>query len=84
MIEPLAENTPPFVFHDPQGRRWPRMRRVLVLLGVMIFVGVVLFVQALFVSPQLRLPDSSPARRRSGTPAQSCDPQAPRRWPRLS
>ena len=52
------EITSPFVFHDPKGRRWPRLRRVLVLLGVMVFLGVVLFVQALFVSPRLRLPAS--------------------------
>jgi hypothetical protein len=58
MIDPIAENTPPFVFHDPHGRRWPRLRRMLVLLGVLVFLGLVLFVQALFVRPQLRLPAS--------------------------
>jgi len=58
MIDPIAENTPPFVFHDPQGRRWPRLRRTLVLLGIVVFLGIVLFVQALFISPQLRLPAS--------------------------
>jgi peptidoglycan-N-acetylglucosamine deacetylase len=57
MIDPAGE-TPPFIFHDPKGRRWPRLRRVLVLLGVLVFVAVVLFVQALFVRPQLRLPSS--------------------------
>jgi len=58
MIDPIAENTPPFVFHDPKGRRWPRLRRTLVLVGILFFMAVVLFVQALFVSPQLRLPSS--------------------------
>jgi cellulose synthase/poly-beta-1,6-N-acetylglucosamine synthase-like glycosyltransferase/peptidoglycan/xylan/chitin deacetylase (PgdA/CDA1 family)/spore germination protein YaaH len=58
MIDPIAENTPPFVFHDPKGRRWPRLRRMLVMLGVLVFLGLVLFVQALFVRPQLRLPAS--------------------------
>ena len=58
MIDPIGENTPPFVFHDPRGRRWPRLRRLLVMLGILVFLGVVLFVQALFVSPQLRLPAS--------------------------
>jgi cellulose synthase/poly-beta-1,6-N-acetylglucosamine synthase-like glycosyltransferase/peptidoglycan/xylan/chitin deacetylase (PgdA/CDA1 family)/spore germination protein YaaH len=57
-MDPFAENTQPFVFHDPKGRRWPRLRRMLVLLGILVFLGVVLFVQALFVSPQLRLPAS--------------------------
>src|SRR5438105_10873332 len=48
----------PFVFLDPGGRRWPRLRRVLVGAGIMVFLGVVLFVQALFVPPDLRLPAS--------------------------
>jgi len=58
MKDPIAENTPPFVFHDPRGKRWPRLRRRLVLLGIFVFLGIVLFVQALFVRPQLRLPAS--------------------------
>ena len=58
MIDPIAGPTPPFVFHDPQGRRWPRLRRRLVLLGIIVFLGLVLFVQALFVRPQLRIPAS--------------------------
>jgi len=58
MSGPLDGNTPPFVFHDPHGRRWPRLRRLLVMLGVVIFLALVLFVQALFVRPQLRLPAS--------------------------
>jgi cellulose synthase/poly-beta-1,6-N-acetylglucosamine synthase-like glycosyltransferase/peptidoglycan/xylan/chitin deacetylase (PgdA/CDA1 family)/spore germination protein YaaH len=58
MIDPIAGNTPPFVFHDPLGRRWPRLRRLIVLVGVFVFLGLVLFVQALFVRPQLRLPAS--------------------------
>jgi cellulose synthase/poly-beta-1,6-N-acetylglucosamine synthase-like glycosyltransferase/peptidoglycan/xylan/chitin deacetylase (PgdA/CDA1 family)/spore germination protein YaaH len=58
MIDPLAENAAPFVFHDPQGRRWPRLRRLLVLLGILIFLAVILFMQALLVRPQLRLPAS--------------------------
>ena len=57
-VDPDNENTQLFVFLDPKGRRWPRLRRTLVLLGIMVFLGVVLFVQALFVSPQLRLPAS--------------------------
>jgi cellulose synthase/poly-beta-1,6-N-acetylglucosamine synthase-like glycosyltransferase/peptidoglycan/xylan/chitin deacetylase (PgdA/CDA1 family)/spore germination protein YaaH len=58
MIDPDTENTPPFVFHDPKGRRWPRLRRLLVLLGILVFLGIVLFVQALLVKPQLQLPSS--------------------------
>ncbi len=48
----------PFVFSDPLGRRWPRLRRVLVVSAVVAFVCVVVFVRALFVVPQLSLPHS--------------------------
>jgi cellulose synthase/poly-beta-1,6-N-acetylglucosamine synthase-like glycosyltransferase/peptidoglycan/xylan/chitin deacetylase (PgdA/CDA1 family)/spore germination protein YaaH len=58
MIDPVPDNTSPFVFLDPHGRRWPRLRRMLVLLGILVFLGLVLFVQALFVRPQLQLPAS--------------------------
>src|SRR5256885_17098540 len=49
---------PPFVFSDPAGKRWPRLRLVLLIGGIAIFLGTVLFVQTLFVAPQLRLPFS--------------------------
>jgi len=45
-----------YVFLDPGGKRWPRLRRILVLLGVMVFLGLVLFIQTLFVRPELQLP----------------------------
>ena len=48
----------PFVFSDPHGRRWPRLRRVLVGGAAFIFVCVVVFVRTLFVAPQLSLPHS--------------------------
>src|SRR6478672_10395451 len=48
----------PFVFSDPAGKRWPRLRLVLLIAGVVIFLGTVLFVQTLFVAPQLNLPFS--------------------------
>ncbi len=47
-----------FVFQDPQGRRWPRLRRVLLLWGVLCMLGVVLFFQSVFVRPELKLPRS--------------------------
>ncbi len=47
-----------FVFSDPAGKRWPRLRLVLLILGVLFFFGTVLFVQTLFVSPQMRVPVS--------------------------
>src|SRR3984893_7407582 len=48
----------PFVFSDPAGKRWPRLRLVLVLAGVVCLLGTVLFVQTLFVAPQMRVPFS--------------------------
>jgi cellulose synthase/poly-beta-1,6-N-acetylglucosamine synthase-like glycosyltransferase/peptidoglycan/xylan/chitin deacetylase (PgdA/CDA1 family)/spore germination protein YaaH len=48
----------PFVFSDPAGKRWPRLRLALLIGGIAIFIGTVLFVQTLFVAPQLNLPFS--------------------------
>src|SRR5437868_12105923 len=48
----------PFVFSDPAGKRWPRLRLALLNLGVLAFLGTVLFVQTLFVAPQMRVPFS--------------------------
>ena len=48
----------PFVFSDPAGKRWPRLRLILLLSGVLVFLGMVLFVQTLFVAPQMRVPFS--------------------------
>jgi cellulose synthase/poly-beta-1,6-N-acetylglucosamine synthase-like glycosyltransferase/peptidoglycan/xylan/chitin deacetylase (PgdA/CDA1 family)/spore germination protein YaaH len=48
----------PFVFSDPAGKRWPRLRLMLLIFGVIAFLGTVLFVQTLFVAPQMRLPFS--------------------------
>ena len=58
-MQDIPPNTlTPFVFSDPGGKRWPRLRLVLLLLGVLVFIGTVLFVQTLFVTPQLRVPFS--------------------------
>src|SRR6266571_3316866 len=48
----------PFVFSDPAGKRWPRLRLILLIAGVLLFLGTVLFVQTLFVAPQMRVPFS--------------------------
>ena len=48
----------PFVFLDPGGKRWPRLRLALLIFGVIAFLGTVLFVQTLFVAPQMRVPFS--------------------------
>src|SRR4029077_7886805 len=46
----------PFVFSDPAGKRWPRLRLFLLIGGILCLLGTVLFVQTLFVAPKLRLP----------------------------
>jgi hypothetical protein len=46
----------PFVFSDPEGKRWPRLRLILLVGGVLFFLGTVLFVQTLFVAPQMHVP----------------------------
>ena len=48
----------PFVFSDPAGKRWPRLRLALLLAGVIFLLGTVLFVQTLFVAPHMRVPFS--------------------------
>src|SRR5437773_12285309 len=58
MEEDAPHTVTPFVFSDPAGKRWPRLRLVLLITGVVIFLGTVLFVQTLFVAPQLNLPFS--------------------------
>lgn len=56
MPENLNRETARFVFADPSGRRWPRLRRILLVIIAIVFVGVVLFARTLFVAPQLRSP----------------------------
>src|SRR5437868_14194261 len=58
MEEELSPSNAPFVFSDPAGKRWPRLRLALLLAGILVFLGTVLFVQTLFVAPQLSLPFS--------------------------
>jgi peptidoglycan-N-acetylglucosamine deacetylase len=48
----------PFVFSDPAGKRWPRLRLILLIGSVFFFFGSVLFVQTLFVAPEMRVPFS--------------------------
>ena len=45
-----------FIFQDLQGRRWPRLRRVLVLRGLVLVLAVVWFFRALFIHPELHMP----------------------------
>src|SRR6476659_3463891 len=57
-MEAAPPEITPFVFSDPAGKRWPRLRLTLLIAGIALFLGTVLFVQTLFVAPQLNLPFS--------------------------
>src|SRR5881392_3815572 len=58
MPEYPPEQVTPFVFSDPSGKRWPRLRLILLITSVLFFLGTVLFVQTLFVAPQMSVPFS--------------------------
>src|SRR5437773_3030398 len=58
MPEFPPEQVTPFVFSDPTGKRWPRLRLILLIGGVLFFLATVLFVQTLFVTPQMNVPFS--------------------------
>src|SRR5437762_1355593 len=58
MPEYPPEQVTPFVFSDPSGQRWPRLRLILLIAGLLFFLVAVLFVQALFVTPQMNVPFS--------------------------
>src|SRR5256886_956253 len=58
MREFPPEEVTPFVFSDPTGKRWPRLRLILLIAGILFFLGTVLFVQTLFVAPQMSVPFS--------------------------
>ncbi|MEY2487486.1 MAG: hypothetical protein QOH39_3134 [Verrucomicrobiota bacterium] len=63
MISPFMDHLPPqgvtpFVFSDPAGKRWPRLRLILLLAGILLLFGTIVFVQTLFVTPQMRVPFS--------------------------
>jgi cellulose synthase/poly-beta-1,6-N-acetylglucosamine synthase-like glycosyltransferase/peptidoglycan/xylan/chitin deacetylase (PgdA/CDA1 family)/spore germination protein YaaH len=58
MPEFPPEEVTPFVFSDPTGKRWPRLRLILLIGGVLFFLGIVLFVQTLFVTPHMNVPFS--------------------------
>ena len=47
-----------FIFQDPQGKRWPRLRRVLTVWGVLVAAAIVWFFRTLLVHPELKTPAS--------------------------
>src|SRR3954447_23993211 len=52
----FPEERAAFIFSDPGGRRWPRLRLTLLFGGIVAFIATVFFVQTLFVTPRLQLP----------------------------
>src|ERR671924_1556631 len=58
MPEFPPEQVTPFVFSDPSGKRWPRLRLTLLIAGVLCFLMAVVFVQTLFVTPKMNVPFS--------------------------
>src|SRR4026208_1308470 len=58
MPELPPEQVTPFVFSDPSGKRWPRLRLILLIGGVLVCVAVVLLLQTLFVIPKMNVPFS--------------------------
>jgi peptidoglycan-N-acetylglucosamine deacetylase len=56
MNDSFDDTSDPFIFSDPSGKRWPRLRLILLFSGVLVFFVTVLFVQTLFVAPQFNLP----------------------------
>jgi cellulose synthase/poly-beta-1,6-N-acetylglucosamine synthase-like glycosyltransferase/peptidoglycan/xylan/chitin deacetylase (PgdA/CDA1 family)/spore germination protein YaaH len=56
-LKPSADNRPGrFVFQDPLGHRWPRLRRVLIVWCFLIGLVLVFFTWSVLVKPELRLP----------------------------
>src|SRR5216110_2387417 len=58
MREDVPPGLTPFVFSDPLGKRWPRLRILLLITGVLVFLGTVLFVETLFIAPRMTAPFS--------------------------
>ena len=58
MPEDVPPGLTPFVFSDPLGKRWPRLRILLLITGVLVFLGTVLFVETLFIAPRMTAPFS--------------------------
>lgn len=47
-----------FIFQDPHGRRWPRLRRVLVVFTLLVAAALIWFFKTLLVHPELKTPAS--------------------------
>ncbi len=45
-----------FVFLDPTGKRWPRMRLVIVFLFIVLLAALLIFIHSIWIAPRLKLP----------------------------
>lgn len=52
----LFSKPPSFVFWDPSGRRWTRIKILLFSIGILTLLALVLFVASLWIQPELQLP----------------------------
>lgn len=69
-----------FVFLDPHGRRWPRLRRVLFGWALLTAIGLVWFLQSVLVRPGLALPSTMAALKhqlRAAVKANTLAPESP-------
>src|SRR5438045_3958126 len=58
MPEDVPPGLTPFIFSDPLGKRWPRLRTFLLITGVIVFLATILFVETLFIAPRMTAPFS--------------------------
>ena len=58
MPEDIPPGLTPFVFSDPRGKRWSRLRLFLLIGSILTFFATVLFVQTLFIAPRMTVPFS--------------------------
>jgi peptidoglycan/xylan/chitin deacetylase (PgdA/CDA1 family)/spore germination protein YaaH len=54
----MSDRSRAFIFQDPHGRRWPRLRRVLVVFGILGAIAIIWFFRTLLVHPQFKTPAS--------------------------
>jgi len=56
--EPRTTVEDGFIFFDTLGKRWPKLRLIMLILALLFFVAMTLFAQTLFVPSQFKLPVS--------------------------
>src|SRR6185369_17104603 len=54
----MSDDRGAFIFQDPLGRRWPRLRRLLLVSGILVVAATVWFFRTLLIHPELKTPPS--------------------------